>query len=286
MRLKTIIFLLVITVLEASAMSDNSIKKYMGNYVKTKMKLEPKQIDIISTYPIDDAPGWHVHFLDMIVKAKMGNSYQDAVIQKTVFTKGNRLTVNLMKKGKIGRNGKRKKSQSYAKLLKPIVPLDAYDDAHFVSGNKNAPHKILLFSDPFCPYCAKKFPEILNVVKANPKTYGLYYYHFPLLKIHPASDVTTRAMHLFHKKGEISKMVELYDLFLEAEETDVGEILKAIKAKTGVKFTKKQIFNPKMKEAMRVDMVMKRRLQVTGTPTIFIDGKWDRLRKEYKKYAK
>jgi len=31
---------------------------------------------------------------------------------------------------------------------------------------------------------------------------------------------------------------------------------------------------------------MKRRLQVTGTPTIFIDGEWDRLRKAYKKYAR
>jgi len=203
MRLKAILFLLTIVILQINAMSDKSIKEYMGNYVKTKMKLEVKHIDIISTYPIEHASGWHVHFLDMIVRVKMGNSYQDAVVKKTVFTKGNRLTVNLMKPGKMKMDGTRKKSRSYIELLKPMVPIDAYDDEHFLVGSRDAPHKILVFSDPFCPYCAKKVPEIIDVVKANPKIYGLYYYHFPLVKIHPASDIITKVMHIFHKRGEI-----------------------------------------------------------------------------------
>jgi len=286
MRLKVIVLLLVITILQANAMSDKSIKEYMGNYVKTKMKLDIKHIDIISTYPIEDAPGWHVHFLDMVVKVKMGNAYQDALVKKTVFTKGDRITVNLMKKGKLKRDGTRRKSRSYTELLKPLVPIDAYDNEHFLAGSKNAPHKILVFSDPFCPYCSKKIPEILKVVRANPKVYGLYYYHFPLLQIHPAADVTTKVMHLLHKKGEIDKMIALYDLSIEPKETSTDKILKAIKTKIGMTFTKKEISSIKTKEALRFDMVMKRRLQVTGTPTIFIDGKWDRLRKEYKKYAK
>ena len=286
MRLKAILFLLTIIILEASAMSENSIKKYMGNYVKNKMKLEPKQIDIISTYPIDDAPGWSVHFLDMIVKVKIGDSYQDAIVKKTIFTKGNRLTVNLMKKGKLRRDGTRKKSRSYTKLLKPMVPTDAYNDEHFLVGSKTAPHKILIFSDPLCPYCAKKVPEVFSVVKANPKIYGLYYYHFPLVKIHPASDIITKVMHIFHKRGEIDKMMALYHLSIGPKESNIDKILKAIKAKTGVLFTKEQLSTPEIKEALRFDMIMKNRLQVTGTPTIFIDGKWDRMRKEYKKYAK
>ncbi len=31
---------------------------------------------------------------------------------------------------------------------------------------------------------------------------------------------------------------------------------------------------------------MKKRLQVTGTPTIFLDGMWDRQRKDLEKYAR
>jgi protein-disulfide isomerase len=286
MRLKSIIFLLIITILQVNAMSDNSIKKYMKNYVMSKMKLEVKQVDIISTYPIEDALGWHVHFLKMIVKVKMGDSYHDALIKKTVFSKDNRITVNLMKKGSVKKNGKKRERKSYTELLKPMVPADAYDAEHLIAGSKNAPHKILVFSDPFCPLCTKKIPEILNVVRANPKIYGLYYYHLPLLKIHPAADVATRAMHLFHKKGDIDKMMALYHLPIQGRESDVDKILKAIKVKTGVLFSKKQIFSPEVKEAIRVDIAMKKRLQVTGTPTVFIDSKWDRMRVKYKKYAK
>jgi hypothetical protein len=286
MKLKVIIFLLTITILQIDAMSDVAIKKYMKNYAESKMKLQVSQIDIVSSYPLKDAPGWKVHFLSMRVKVKIAESFQTATINKTVFTNGKRITVKLMKKGRIKRDGTRKKSVSYSKILKPIVPMDAYDDEHFLAGDKNAPHKLLLFSDPFCPYCAEKLPEILKVIKDNPHTYALYYYHLPLLKIHPASDVTTRAMHLFHKKGDIKNMVALYDLFLEAQETNIKEILRAIRVKTGVVFTKKQLFTSEIDNAMRIDMAMKRRLQVTGTPTIFIDGKWDKSRKEYKKYAK
>jgi protein-disulfide isomerase len=126
----------------------------------------------------------------------------------------------------------------------------------------------------------------MNVIRNNPRTYALYYYHFPLVKIHPASDVTTRAMHIFQKRGDIDNMLKLYHLPIDAKETNVDRILNAIKSKTGVTITKEQINSPEVREAMRVDMAMRRRLQVTGTPTIFIDGTWDRMRTEYKKYAR
>ncbi|NOZ90052.1 MAG: thioredoxin domain-containing protein [Epsilonproteobacteria bacterium] len=285
MKIKLLILLIVIMVIQANAMSDNDVKSYMKKYVETKMQSQVKQIDIISTYPIKDAPGWRVYFLSIRVKVKLGDTYQEAIVPQTVFTKGDRITLKLMKKGRLRSDGTRRKGKSYADLLKPKVPIDAYDDAHFIAGSKNAPHKILMFTDPFCPYCRGKIKEVIDIVRKNPKIYGFYYYHFPLVRIHPASDVTTRAMHVFQKRGDIDNMLKLYHLPIETTETNVDKILKAIKDTTGVTITRAEIDSPETKEALRVDMAMKRRLQVTGTPTIFIDGSWDRLRKEYKKYA-
>jgi len=285
MKIKILILLIIMTVSQLNAMSDNDVKNYMKKYVEAKMKASVSQIDIISTYPIDDAPGWSVYFLSIKVRLKLGDTYQDAIVPQTVFTKGDRITLKLMKKGKLRSDGTRKKGKSYANLLKPKVPMDAYDDAHFIAGSKNAPHKLLIFTDPFCPYCRDKIKEVINIVRKNPKIYGLYYYHFPLVRIHPASDVTTRAMHVLQKMGDIDNMLKLYHLPIKPTETNVDKILQAIKDTTGVTITKADINSPETKEALRVDMAMKRRLQVTGTPTIFIDGTWDRLRKEYKKYA-
>ncbi len=286
MKIKSLIFLLIITILQLNAMSETAVKDYMQKYIETKMKSSVSRIDVISSYPIEQAPGWDVYFLSMKVKIKMGKSYQTATVPQTVFTNGDKITLKLMKKGKVKKDGTRRPSKNYAELLKPKVPIDAYDDEHLLMGSKTAPHKILLFSDPFCPYCKEKIVEMEQVVKANPNTYGLYYYHLPLLRIHPASDVTTKAMHIFQTRGEIDKMLKLYHLSVAPSETNVDKILKDIKAKTGVLLTKAQIQSPEAVEAMRVDMAMKRRLQVTGTPTVFLDGIWDRSRKVYKKYAK
>ena len=266
---------------QLQAMSEMSIKNYVHNYIEKKMNAPVKKIDVISSYSVPDSGGWEVYFLSMKVGVMLGGVQRDAIIHQTVFAKGDKITFKLMKKGKGG-----KKDLNYANILKPKVPIDAYDDAHFLLGSKNAPHKILVFSDPFCPYCKEKIPEIIDVVKKNPKSYGLYYYHLPLLRIHPAADLTTKAMYLFQKRGDIKNMMALYDLSLKPTETDPKEIIRSIKDKTGVTFTLEQLQSEEVKEAIRVDLAMKQRLQVTGTPTIFIDGMWDKMRKEYKKYAK
>jgi len=286
MKIKTLILLLILIVIQANAMSDNDVKGYMKRYVEKKMNSQVIRVDIISSYPIEDAKGWSVYFLSMRVKVKLGDSYQEAIVPQTVFVKGDRITLKLMKKGKRKKDGTMGKSKSYAKLLKPKVPIDAYDDKHFILGSKDAPHKILFFSDPSCPFCKEKVVEIVDVVKKNPQLYALYYYHLPLTKIHPPSEIVSRAMLVFQNRGDIDNMLKLYRIFIEPTETDVKKILHAIKIKTGVQLTEQEINKPEITEALRVDMAMKRRLQVTGTPTIFIDGKWDRLRKEFKKYAK
>jgi len=108
-------------------------------------------------------------------------------------------------------NGERggKKNIDYAKILKPKVPEEAYDKEHLLYGSLDAPHKILFFSDPFCPYCRDISTDIVDVVMKNPKIYGLYYYHLPLVKIHPASEMVSRAMLVFQKRGDIKNVEAL-----------------------------------------------------------------------------
>jgi protein-disulfide isomerase len=281
MSIKTVLLILISLTFNLNAMSEMEVKRYMKKYIEKKMHSPVKKIDVISKYHIDEVPDWEVYFLSMRVEITLGGKTKTSTVPQTIFTKGDKITFKLMKKGMNGQ-----KNINYAKLLKPKVPKSAYDDAHFMAGSKTAPHKILIFSDPFCPYCQTKVPEVLKVVRENPKVYGLYYYHLPLLKIHPAADLVTKAMHIFHKKNEIDKMMALYDLFLEPTETDPKEIIQAIKEKTGVTFTKKQLSTQALKDAFAVDKKMRRQLQVTSTPTIFIDGKWDKRREKYKLYAK
>jgi len=275
MKLKILLVMILLT-LQVSAVDDNGVRHYIKKYMETKMHSKVNKIETISSYEIAGTNGWEVYFLSLDMNIKMDNKYQKRTVPQVVFTKGNKITFSL----------KDQYNQSYAKLLKPIVPTEAYDDEHFLAGSKNAIHKILIFSDPFCPYCQEITPALITAVQSNPQLFGLYYYHLPLLKIHPASDVTTKAMYLLQQKGEVKSIKALYHLMIDPKETNVNKILKAIKKKTGVNFSKSAINSSQVKAALKVDKAMKKRLMVTGTPTIFIDGVWDPTRMRYKNYIK
>jgi len=275
MKIKIVLLTLLAT-LNLNAVDGAGIQHYVKKYMETKMKSPVDKIEIISNYEIAGTRGWEVYFLSLKVNIKMGKDYQKRTVPQVVFTKGNKIAFSL--KDGAGKN--------YAKTLKPKVPSSAYDAGHLLVGNANATHKVLVMSDPFCPYCQEIVPELINIVKKNPTKFALYYYHLPLLRIHPASDVTTKAMHFFHQKGELEKLTSLYHLVVNPKEKNEDKILKAIKDKTGVLLTKKEINTAEIKSALASDKVMKKRLMVTGTPTIFIDGLWDPTRMAYKKYLK
>jgi len=286
MKLKLLVLSVIFTITQLFSMSVDEIKLYMKKYVEKKANAKVEKIDLISSYNIPDAKGWRVYFLSIRARVKIGGKEQQAIIPQTVFVKGDRITLKLMKRGKIGVDGKRKRDVDYAKILKPKVPPSAYDREHLIYGSANAPHKILFFSDPLCPYCKDIVIDIVNVVSKNPNIYGLYYYHLPLVKIHPASEMIARAMLVFQKRGQINKMLRLYRLDgIDEKEKDLNKILEAIKVKTGVQLSRSDLYSKEITDALKRDFQMKRRLQVTGTPTIFLDGMWDKQRNQFGKYA-
>lgn len=275
MKITTFLLTILFT-LQLHAVDDNGVRHYIKEYMQTKMKSPVDKIETISSYIIQGTHGWKVYFLSLDMRIKMGKKYIKKTIPQIVFTKGNKIAFSL----------KDEYDQRYEKFLKPKVPQDAYDDEHFLVGSKHAPHRLLVMSDPLCPYCQEIIPKMIEMVQDNPQKFGLYYYHLPLLHIHPASDVITKVMHILHQRGDVTNLKSLYHLVLDPRETNERVILKAIKDKTGIQFTKKEIHSARVKKALAFDLAMKKRLMVTGTPTIFLDDVWDPTRFRYKKYLK
>ena len=273
MKIK-ILLLTILATVQLFAVTQKSMEHYVKEYVEKKTNSPVEHIETISSYLIEGTGGWRVYFLSLNVKMKISKQYKTKKVNQIVFTKGNRITFSL--KDTTGKN--------YAKILKPKVPKEAYDKKHLLVGNANAKHKILVMSDPFCPYCQEIVPVLIDDVKAHPETFALYYYHLPLLRIHPASDVTTRAMHLFQEHGEIDNLKACYHLLVSEKERNPQVVLNAIKTKTGVSLTLNEINAPAISKVLAFDKAMKKRLMVTGTPTIFIDDEWDPTRFKYKDY--
>ena len=260
--------------LSANTQPDNKLLlKYVKKAVVKNPEVKVKGVTVLESKTDERLPGW------TILLTTMDLEYQKKEIHapETMFVKDGLVTGHLVDL---------KTGNDYRDNIKPSVPQSYYNDAHLLFGNKDAEHKILIFSDPQCPFCQELVPEIFKAARENPTKIAVYYYHLPLLRIHPVSDVLTRVMHVAQHEGKMDVVAKIYSLKINPRETDMTKILSAVKTHTGYSVTAAQVNAKEVKEAMKADEIAAGKMMVSGTPTIYIDGKWDKMRTGYKSLIK
>ena len=260
--------------LSANAQPDNKLLvKYVKKAVVKNPQVTVKGVTVLESKTDERLPGW------TILLTTMDLEYQKKEIHapEMMFVKDGLVTGHLVNL---------KTGNDYRDEIKPSVPQSYYNDAHLLFGNKDAEHKILIFSDPQCPFCQEVVPEIFKAARENPTKIVVYYYHLPLLRIHPVSDILTRVMHVAQHEGKMDVLEKIYSLKINPRETDMTKILAAVKSHAGYSVTAAQVDAKEVKAAMRADEMAAGKMMVSGTPTIYVDGKWDKMRDGYKKLIK
>lgn len=272
--------LLSTTLLATLSLSASSNEDVVKNYIKKYMVKAPSvkvtSVDIIGKKELDSPKGWDAYFVNIHAQIKKNPTVTDKVtVPETIFAKDGFASPTLIDM----KTGKDLKS-----MLKPELKSDIYNDEHLFAGDKDAKHKIVVFTDPKCPFCQKKVPEIYKAVKANPKTFALYYYHFPLLRIHPVSDILTRVMLIEQKKGNFDNAMKVYTLNVKYNEKNVTKVLAEVKKVMGISLTEKDLDAKEIADELKLDQERATKALVAGTPTVYIDGKWDKSRNKYKEF--
>lgn len=260
--------------LSANTQPDNKqLLKYVKKSVVKNPQVKVNGVTIIESKTDERLPGWN------ILLTTLDLEYQKKEIHapEMMFVKDGLVTGHLVDL---------KTGNDYRDNIKPSVPESYYNDAHLLFGNKDAKHKVLIFSDPQCPFCQEVVPAVFNAAKENPTKMAVYYYHLPLLRIHPVSDVLTRVMHVAQHEGKTDVVEKLYSLKIAAQETDMTKILTAVKKHSGYSVTAAQVNADEVKAALKADEEAAGRMMVAGTPTIYIDGEWDKTRDGYKNLIK
>lgn len=260
--------------LSANAQPDNKqLLKYVKKAVVKNPQVTVKSVTVLESKTDARLPGWN------ILLTTMDLEYQKKEIHapEMMFVKDGLVTGHLVDL---------KTGNDYRDEIKPTVPQSYYDDAHLFFGNKDAEHKILIFSDPQCPFCQEVVPAIFKASRENPTKIAVYYYHLPLLRIHPVSDILTRVMHVAQHEGKMDVVEKIYSLKINPRETDMTKILSAVKSHAGYSVTAAQVDAKEVKEAMHADEIAAGKMMVSGTPTIYVDGEWDKMRNGYKKLIK
>lgn len=158
-----------------------------------------------------------------------------------------------------------------------------YNKQHLIAGSMDAKNKIIMISDPLCVACIGSFPAIYNAVKSK-KDYALFYYHFPLQRLHPTAMTISKAMEYAKEHGikDVVKKVMFADLgksYDVYKERDPKRALKAFNKIMGTNYTLEQIKDISINNDMKIG----KDVHLQGTPTIIFNGE---LYKSREKLAK
>jgi protein-disulfide isomerase len=251
--------------------TDKELMKYVKRNIIKNGLVKINSIEILEKRSIPALKGWEAFLTNIHITFNK----KDIDVPEMMFVNGNIITPVLVDY-KTGKN--------YRNEIRPDATKDYYDNKHLLMGNVNAKHKILVFSDPQCPFCQDIMPDIFKAVKKNPNIFALYYYHLPLLRLHPVSGPLTKAMHIAQTKGDINAVIKFYNIKIDPRETNEDKIIKAIKKQTGFVVTKAELNSKEVEDVIIADEKMSSKLMISGTPTVYLDDKWDKKRDGYKAF--
>jgi len=170
-------------------------------------------------------------------------------------------------------------------LIIPKFSDDDYSDAHLISGNKNAKNKVVVFSDPVCPFCIRTIPNIYADVKDN-SDIALYYYHFPLASIHPSSIAISKAMIVAKNQGIKNILPRVYKDGLFSAKASEKEVLEIFNKTFNTKITSEDINKEEIKKELENDLQIASKLMINGTPSVYFNGEKDPTLFKYKQKSK
>ena len=139
-------------------------------------------------------------------------------------------------------------------------------------GPKDAPVTLVEFSDFQCPFCAQTTPLIEQVLQAYPKEVRFAYMQFPLEQIHPQAMPASKAVIAARNQGKFWPMHD--ELFKISKTLSAAEIRKKAEA-IGLDLKKfdADMAAPETEKLVREELAIGRSADVSGTPTLFINGK-------------
>ncbi len=140
-----------------------------------------------------------------------------------------------------------------------------------VKGPDDAPVTVVEFSDFQCPYCARLQPTLRDVIKAYPTEVKLVYKHFPL-SFHKQAKNASKASEAAREQGKFWEMHDLiYENFNKLTETSFTDFAQKIGLNME-QFTA-DYQSSKYDEMIETDIKLARQVGVTGTPSLFMNGK-------------
>jgi predicted DsbA family dithiol-disulfide isomerase len=164
-----------------------------------------------------------------------------------------------------------KRDYGFKSLLEPLRA-DVATAGYPSRGPATARVTIVEFSDFECPFCGGLFPSLKNIEKTYADTVRIVYRQFPLTNVHPHAQKAAEASLC---AGEQGRFWEMHDsLFGFQEDLTIDSLkLRAMELGLDVPAFDTCLDSGRHAETIRKDKEDAARLGVSGTPTLFVNGR-------------
>jgi len=266
--------LLSITLLLSSFSYADTNSEKIVDFLEDKFmqnpRLESVDVSIVDVVPLTQVKGWNAYIANVEAVLKRDKK---KIHQKMIWFSDGRVITKELSDMKDGSN--------ITELVKPEFKPEYYTKENLIYGNADAKHKIAIFSDPLCPFCKGYVPGALKYLKKYPETFAVYYYHFPLERLHPASVHLVKMAAAAELKGVKDVVLKLYSVKVNSREKDIKKILAAFNKAVGTNLTEADINTKEVLKQVNHDYDVADAVMVGGTPTVYFDGKVDHTKKKY-----
>lgn len=272
--------ILSISILLSSALYATSSDENVINFEQKRISQNPnvkiKNIKI-STKKELPLKGWNGYILD--VEATVQG--KDINAKDILFSDGKYISLELID----SETGK-----SLKDLVTPNLTDNYHDKSKLIAGNHNAKDKIVIFSDPLCPFCKDYVPDVIKYVNKNSNNISLYYYHFPLMALHPAAAPLSKLIEIAKEKGIKDVEVKVYETdwekYFDVKSVDETKILEAFNKEFNTSIKLEEISSSAINAVLEKDISMGEEVMVSGTPTIFVNKVKDSTKLKYETLGK
>jgi len=140
-------------------------------------------------------------------------------------------------------------------------------------GPADAPITLVEFSDFECPFCYRVLPTLNQVEQTYGDSVRIVYRQFPLNAIHPSAQIAAEASLCADAQG---KFWEMHDAIFEVRGKVQAEDLKRMAADLDLDADAfdRCLDSRDMRDRVAADLEAGRKAGVTGTPALFINGRY------------
>lgn len=255
------------------AATDAEVIAFLKNGIGSNPNITNLQIDVNGKKNIASMTGWQAYFMNIEADVKQGGEVRHINQNGTYFVNGNVIAPELINL---------KTGERYNDTVSPDFSNAFYTKINRISGEANAPQKVAIFSDPLCPFCRRYVPDAIAYMAKYPKTFAVYYYHYPLAGLHPAAVTLTKAAIAAEQSGVDNVVLGLYKVDINASEKNEQKILSAFNKTFGTKIDSEDIRRPSVLKQFEFDQNVAQSMMVSGTPTVFFNGQKDPSKTKYK----